>query len=83
MLIRYCAISLGRWTWISLQIRYQKGIRNLTMYNSTVDTPTFNKLSNELAMVKAENARYIERIKELTAELEFYKIVLIKFGGSE
>ena len=53
------------------------------MYNSTVDTPTFNKLSNELAMVKAENARYIERIKELTAELEFYKIVLIKFGGSE
>lgn len=64
-----------------MQIRYQKGIRNLTMYNSTVDTPTFNKLSNELAMVKAENARYIERIKELTAELEFYKNRVNKVWG--
>jgi len=38
---------------------------------------------DEIKTLRAENARHIERIKELTTELEFYKDRVNKAWGEE
>lgn len=40
-------------------------------------------LQDEIDKLKSENARHIERIKELTTELEFYKNRFNKAWGEE
>ena len=41
------------------------------------------KAEDKIQELKAENARHIERIKELTTELEFYKNRVNKTWGEE